>query len=259
MLDNLTASSACSDGRSPLTERFCGGVHALSWRFLYKLSKLSCGFCCCCCFFFFPSFPLSFFFSVVTSNYFFLVWVEIVGVHVDWDVIRSTTTRRVDTVSALPQQGLGSLRHGQESWIFRCSQFSSPAEIGWTTPRPAWCPWKKNLSLRDVSKPEVPYTYQPANLHRANARIERKISWWVLVASHCFRSSYLSLSFVIHGRVSLWHAVGWFQRHFSIPQRCSSTNTWQPSTSQSPQELAVHRSLLFVQPGATQFLRYLEM
>ena len=35
---------------------------------------------------------------------------------------------------------------------------------------------EKNLSLRDVSKPKVSYTGQPANLHRANARIEQNVS-----------------------------------------------------------------------------------
>ena len=41
-------------------------------------------------------------------------------------------------------QGLnfGSLRHGQESWIFRCSQCSSQAKAKMvsTAPRPEWCP-----------------------------------------------------------------------------------------------------------------------
>ena len=39
---------------------------------------------------------------------------------------------------------------------------------------------------------------------------------------HCFQSScLLPLSFVIHGKVSLWLAVDWFRWHLSIPQRRS--------------------------------------
>ena len=115
--------------------------------------------------------------------------------------------------------------------------------MGSTAPRPSWSPWK-NLTLTDVSKPEVPYTSQPANLHRTNARIdsEWKGSWWASVASHCFRSSYLlSLprSFVIHGKVSLW------PRGFGGTCRSCKDVAWRIFVDHRPpslpQELAVHR------------------
>ena len=155
-------------------------------------------FCCGCCFFFFCSFffihfSLSFFFSVVTSNNFFF--------GVENRTPRSSRRHSLDNYTAhqyrLCLQGLGSLRNGQESWIFRCSQCSKPSKDEVDSAKACLVPLKKKLSLRDVSKPEVPFTGQPANLHRANTRIERKDSWWALVASHCFRSSYLDLVTVL--------------------------------------------------------------
>ena len=204
----------------------------------------------------FLSFISSLFFSVVTSNYFFF------GVGRNCRSPRWLRRHSLDNHTARRYCiGFASTRPRVTSPWARELDFSvftvfKPSRDWVDHAKACLVPLKKkkNLSLRYVSKPKVPYTYQPTNLHRANARIERKVSWWVLVASHCFRSSYLSLSFVIHGRVSLWHAVGRFQRHFSIPQRRSLTNIWRPSTFQSPQELAVHRSLLFVQLGATQLL-----
>ena len=71
---------------------------------------------------------------------------------------------------------------------------------------------------------------------------------------------FLPLSFVIHGKASLWFAVDWFRWHLSIPQRRMAGSVFGDQWPfQSPKELAVHFSLLFVQPGATQFLCDLEM
>ena len=112
--------------------------------------------------------------------FFFFFSINSPGVHVDWDVICSTTTRRVDIVVAFNSSG-----YCAREVDFRCPQCSSPSKMGSTAPRNVWCSWKKNLSLRDVSKPKVSYTGQPAHLHRANARIKRKVSsqWWTLMAT----------------------------------------------------------------------------
>ena len=169
-----------------------------TWRFSTNSTNFHVAFVVAASFFLLVS--LSFFLFLCGDFEQMFLWVENgLGVRVDWDDIRSDNhpARRY----RLCLQGRGSLCHQQESWLFRCSQCSSPAKMWSTAPGPAWCPWKKPLSLRDVSKPEVPCTGQPAGLHRANARIERKVSWWVLVASDCFRNSYPS--FVIHGMFCL--------------------------------------------------------
>ena len=59
----------------------------------------------------------------------------------------------------------------------RAGVFGAHIEDGVDRAKACLVPFKKNLSLRDVSKPKVSYTAgQPANLHRANARIERNVS-----------------------------------------------------------------------------------
>ena len=103
--------------------------------------------------------------------------------------------------------------------------------MGSTTPRPAWCPWKKKPELEDVSKPKVSYT---ANLHRANARIERNVSWWTLEATATvlkflpfatvLRNPWQGLTLTCSGPVSV------AARHLSIPQRRVAGMIRRPST-----------------------------
>ena len=106
--------------------------------------------------------------------------------------------------------------------------------MGSTAPRSAWCSWKKKtLSLRDVSKPKVSYTGQPAHLHRANVRIKRKVSWWTLMATATAFQVPIPFSTVIRNP---WKGLtltrgGRFRWHLSIPQRRSWTCVRRPSTS----------------------------
>ena len=121
-------------------------------------------------FFFFYSLSLflffPFFFSLATSNFFFLV--EIVS-----DSTLNETSFARQSILSLP-----SRPRVTGPWV-RELEFSVPTvfkaiEDGVDHTKVCLVPLKKNLSLRNVSKPKVSYTGQPANLHRANARIERR-------------------------------------------------------------------------------------
>ena len=167
----------------------------------------------------------SFLFSVVTSNFFFLCW-NCLGVHLDWDVICST----IDIVVAFKASG--------NDYARKLLEFSVPTvfkaiEDGVDRAKACLVPLKKNLSLRNVSKPIVSYTGQPANLHRANARIERNVSWWTLGArpllskflpfamATVLRNPWQGLSLTRSGPVS---------GHLSIPPRRSWKCIRRPST-----------------------------
>ena len=195
MLDHLTASSAaaCFGVRSI---SLGGKISSRTWRFLYKLSELSCGFCCCCFFFiFFQLFFLYLSFSLWWLRTLFL-WVEnynSLGVHVDWDVIHSTTTQCVDIGFAF--KVLGHFAMGKRAGFFGAHSVQAQRRWGWPCQGLPGALEKKSLRLRDVSKPEVPYTGQPANLHRANTRIKRKISRLTLV----LRSFNLRLPYLKNG------------------------------------------------------------
>ena len=213
-------------------------------------------------FFSFNSFSLllSFFLSFFCGDLelFFSFWVEIVS---ESTLIETSFARQ--SISSLPSRP----RTLTAPWVLKkAAVFGAHSVQGhrrWGRPRQGLLGAleKKNLSLRDVSKPKVSYTGQPANLHRANARRESNGMFfdepWGL--GHCFQSScLLPPSFVIHGKVSLWLAVDRFggtcRSRKDVAGRVGDHRPFQ-----SPKELAVHFSLLFVQPGATQFLCDLEM
>ena len=228
MLDHLTASSTCfDDGRySPLVAKFrsrrsctCRTLNVFAANFRVVLVVVT----------FFLSFSLWWIWTLL-----FFFSRNSLGVHVDWDVICSTTTRRVDIVVAFKSSG-----YCARELDFRCPQCSSPSKMGSTAPRNAWCPWRKNLSLRDVSKPKVSYTsqLQPAHLHRANARIKRKVSWWTLMATPTtlLLSKFLPFPTVIRNPWKGFNLTrgGRFRWHLSIPQRRRGTcvTSRRPSTS----------------------------
>ena len=144
-------------------------VMHLSERFL---SKLSCGFSCCFffSFLFFHSFSLllsfSFLFLCGDLELFFLVEI------VSESTLIATSFARL-SISSLPS--------GHCAMCKRAGVFGAHSVQGhrrWGRPRQGLLGAleKQNLSLRNVSKPKVSYTGQPANLHRANAQIEQNVS-----------------------------------------------------------------------------------
>ena len=104
----------------------------------------------------------------------------------------------------------------------------------------------------------------PANLHRANARIERNVSWWTLGARPLL-SKFLPFATVLRKSMarslfdSQWTGFGGTCRSRKDVTYCAGSVFGDHRPFQSPKELAVHFSLLLVQPGATQFLCDLEM
>ena len=126
--------------------------------------------------------------------------------------------------------------------------------MGSTAPRPAWCPWKHT--------PAYPQTCTEQT-HESNARNAmfldepwrpRPLLSKFLPFATLLRNPWQGLTLTCSRPVSV------AARHLSIPQRRVAGSVFgdhQPF--QSPKELPIHFSLLFVQPGATQFLCDLEM
>ena len=227
MLNHLTVRSACF-GDAPLAARFRSRRSCTCWLWTFP-SELSCGFSCCFfSFSFFLSFSLllslSFLFSVVTSN-FFLFFFE-------WSRSPPWLRRHLlDNRYRRCLQGLGHWLRKKAAGIF--GAHSVQGHRRWGRPRQGLLGAleKKNLSLRNVSKPKVSYTGQLANLHGANARIQRNVSWWTLGARPLL-SKFLPFATVLRNP---WQGLsltrsGPVSGHLSIPPRRSWKCIRRPST-----------------------------
>ena len=190
MLNYLTASSAAAcfgDGRSPLAARFREFMHltfstdSANIRVAFVVVAVSS-------FFFF-----SFIFSPFLS--FSLWWLQTtflgrnsLGVHVNRDVIRSTTTQCVDVdfpLKAIEALGHFAICMGKRAGFF--GAHGVQAQRRWGRPLQGLPgALEKNLTELEGCLQTWSPINQPANLHRANAQIERKVSWRALVASHAF-------------------------------------------------------------------------
>ena len=163
-------------------------------------------------------FSLTFFlsFSLWWLWTFFFLSRNSLGVHLDWDVICST----VDIVVAFKASG---------HWAGVFGAHSVQGHRRWGRPRQGllgalekktWA-WgmSPNLTFHALANPQT-CTEQTHGMFLDEL--------WRL--GHCFQSScLLPLSFVIHGKVSLWLAVDRFRWHLSIPQRRSWKCIRRPS------------------------------
>ena len=119
----------------------------------------------------------SFFFSVVNLNTSFLSRNSL-GVHVDWDVICSTTTRRVDVVVAFKSSG-----HCAGELDFSVPTVFKPFEDGVDRAKACLVPLKKKTWAWGMSPNLKFHTVPTRTLAQSKAWIKRKVSWWTLMAT----------------------------------------------------------------------------
>ena len=115
---------------------------------------------------------------MVTSNFFFF-WVEIVS---ESTLIETSFARQ--SISSLPSRPRVTAP-GARELDFSVPTVFKAIEDGVDRPKACLVPLKKKTWAWGMSPtPKVSYhTGQPANLRRANARIEWNVSWWTLEAT----------------------------------------------------------------------------
>ena len=164
---------------------------------------------------------------MVTSNlFFFFLSRNSLGVHYDWDVNCST----IDFVVAFKASGTDCAM-SKKAGVF--GAHSVQGHRRWGRPRQGLLGALEKKTWAWGMSPNLKF-HTPANpqtcteqTHESN-RMFLDEPWRL---SHCFQSScLLPLSFVIHGKVSLWLAVDRFWWHLSIPQRRNWKCIRRPST-----------------------------